>query len=215
MLLRNNLLISREWRNWQTRTFEGRVVTPYGFKSRLSHQKLLTNTVSNFIKILFRVRPMKKLTFIILSILMIVCTLTSCESTFTPCEFYQKGMTVTLDTSFNRALAGDYTCCYQSPRAAVYGLKEEFGEALTEETTLQEYASKVLQANGITASVEEKGTYLRFVYETEQVNVQYTYEVCLYKAGDAFWMIQFACPTDSYENQKADIESWAKSVVFS
>ena len=29
----------REWRNWQTRTFEGRVVTPYGFKSRLSHQR--------------------------------------------------------------------------------------------------------------------------------------------------------------------------------
>ena len=27
----------REWRNWQTRTFEGRVVTPYGFKSRFSH----------------------------------------------------------------------------------------------------------------------------------------------------------------------------------
>ena len=29
---------TREWRNWQTRTFEGRVVTPYGFKSRFSHQ---------------------------------------------------------------------------------------------------------------------------------------------------------------------------------
>ena len=30
----------REWRNRQTRTFEGRVVIPYGFKSRLSHQDL-------------------------------------------------------------------------------------------------------------------------------------------------------------------------------
>ena len=29
---------TRPWRNWQTRTFEGRVVIPYGFKSRLSHQ---------------------------------------------------------------------------------------------------------------------------------------------------------------------------------
>ena len=29
----------REWRNRQTRTCEGRVVIPYGFKSRLSHQK--------------------------------------------------------------------------------------------------------------------------------------------------------------------------------
>ena len=31
------MYVTREWRNWQTRTFEGRVVTPYGFKSRLSH----------------------------------------------------------------------------------------------------------------------------------------------------------------------------------
>ena len=29
----------REWRNRQTRTFEGRVSLMYGFKSRLSHQR--------------------------------------------------------------------------------------------------------------------------------------------------------------------------------
>ena len=34
---RNDELNMREWRNRQTRTFEGRVVIPYGFKSRLSH----------------------------------------------------------------------------------------------------------------------------------------------------------------------------------
>ena len=28
----------REWRNWQTRTFEGSVICSYGFKSRFSHQ---------------------------------------------------------------------------------------------------------------------------------------------------------------------------------
>ena len=32
--------VLREWRNWQTRTFEGRVVLPYGFNSRLPHQKI-------------------------------------------------------------------------------------------------------------------------------------------------------------------------------
>ena len=39
----------REWRNRQTRTFEGRVVIPYGFKSRLSHQ----NRVITFVIALF------------------------------------------------------------------------------------------------------------------------------------------------------------------
>ena len=33
------LNVLREWRNWQTRTFEGRVVLPYGFNSRLPHQQ--------------------------------------------------------------------------------------------------------------------------------------------------------------------------------
>ena len=31
--------VEREWRNRQTRTFEGRVVIPCEFKSRSSHQK--------------------------------------------------------------------------------------------------------------------------------------------------------------------------------
>ena len=35
--------LSREWRNWQTRTFEGRVVLPYGFDPRLPHQQKETN----------------------------------------------------------------------------------------------------------------------------------------------------------------------------
>ena len=33
-----NVTVARGWRNWQTRTFEGRMVTPCGFKSRSSHQ---------------------------------------------------------------------------------------------------------------------------------------------------------------------------------
>ena len=31
--------VLREWRNWQTRTFEGRVIPSYGFDSRLPHQQ--------------------------------------------------------------------------------------------------------------------------------------------------------------------------------
>ena len=33
------IIVLREWRNRQTRTFEGRVFPTYGFKSRLPHQK--------------------------------------------------------------------------------------------------------------------------------------------------------------------------------
>ena len=40
----------REWRNWQTRTFEGRVVTPYGFKSRFSHHSAVPNSTAETYK---------------------------------------------------------------------------------------------------------------------------------------------------------------------
>ena len=39
----------REWRNRQTRTFEGRVVIPYGFKSRLSHQIKKSRSSGSFL----------------------------------------------------------------------------------------------------------------------------------------------------------------------
>ena len=39
--------VLREWRNWQTRTFEGRVVLPYGFNSRLPHQKKTVILIQN------------------------------------------------------------------------------------------------------------------------------------------------------------------------
>ena len=37
-----NTFRTREWRNRQTRTFEGRVFPTYGFKSRLPHQEKTT-----------------------------------------------------------------------------------------------------------------------------------------------------------------------------
>ena len=43
-----NCSSEREWRNRQTRTFEGRVVIPYGFKSRLSHQERIPSPESSF-----------------------------------------------------------------------------------------------------------------------------------------------------------------------
>ena len=43
----------REWRNWQTRTFEGRVVTPYGFKSRFSHHKKALAFASAFLLLFY------------------------------------------------------------------------------------------------------------------------------------------------------------------
>ena len=41
------LFVTREWRNRQTRTFEGRVFPTYGFKSRLPHQTGIIRTLSN------------------------------------------------------------------------------------------------------------------------------------------------------------------------
>ena len=44
----------REWRNRQTRTFEGRVFSTYGFKSRLSHQtKIRSLRITDFFSLYF------------------------------------------------------------------------------------------------------------------------------------------------------------------
>ena len=49
----------REWRNRQTRTFEGRVSSMYGFKSRLPHQIRTQNRIQLFVPILRFLLPFR------------------------------------------------------------------------------------------------------------------------------------------------------------
>ncbi|MBR6768755.1 MAG: hypothetical protein IKM34_04640 [Clostridia bacterium] len=166
---------------------------------------------------------MKKLALVTIALLLLGCVLVSCGEVV-PRSFVQGGMSIMLDSSFirNTNVKG-YSTEFRSPKATVYVLREPFGWnpagesfVLTSDVTLEQYAGYVLEANDMEDTVlTERGRHLFFVYEDVRNDVKYTNHVCLYKTLDAFWMISFVCPSDSYDEQKLEIAEWSSSVEFS
>lgn len=133
--------------------------------------------------------------------------------------FSSNGMNVTLTDAFQKMDMANYTVAYGSEEIAVFALKEAFSLADgSERYTLKQYADLVLQSNGLDASVlETDGDLTCFQYEftNSETNETYRYFTYMYKADDAFWLVQFATLTENAEKYTQQISEWAKSVTFS
>ena len=135
------------------------------------------------------------------------------DKVYEPKQFDKAGMTITLTEEFREFDAENYTVGYTTNKCAVFALEEAFslfedGESLT----LRNYGQMILDNNGMngtTKLVEENGL-LYFEYQVET----YHYMACLYKADDAFWMVQFSCDVDNINAFKPIFAQWAKTVVF-
>ena len=175
--------------------------------------------------LLFRKQKKKKGTRIL-----IVCAIIGAVAGFisglglvsnTPAEvktFSKSGMSITLTDEFTEKYIQGYTAIYESKHVAVFALEEHFTllEGF-EDYTLAEYADLVIQNNGLssTSTKTEKGlTLFEYDFKNPDTGLTYHYFSFVYKADDAFWMIQFSMEaknTDAYENQIFD---WARSVNF-
>ena len=133
-------------------------------------------------------------------------------------DFSAGGMTITLNEGFREIKQENYTATYVSGDAAVMALKEEFTLMPgAEDLTLGEYRDLVIRANGLNSA---ERTVIEgipaFLYEnTNAENGQtYRYTAFVYKAGDAFWLLQFGALKDGSSVDDAQIAQWAKSVRF-
>lgn len=130
--------------------------------------------------------------------------------------FTKDGMSIALTDDFEEMSAENYTVAYNSNKIVVLALKEKFDVFPGfEDYTLEQYAQLVLTANGMDYDLNTQGNLCYFEYDfTTEMHVEYHYVTFHYKAGDAFWMIQFATPKNNYEKAQAQIMSWAESVTF-
>ena len=164
---------------------------------------------------------MKKVLAITLVIVMLF-SLASCmksglegaEKTYT-CD----NMSITLTDGFKETTYPGFTACYDSADVAVFCIKEPFSMAEgVEDLTLDEYADLTLKANATqnpTLHEFDGIPMMKYTYHNEETGVTYAYISAMYKSGDAFWAIQFACAVDIYDENEATFIKWAKSVVFS
>ena len=141
------------------------------------------------------------------------------EKKATPKTFTNEGMSITLSDEFKENDVGGYTAVYDSKKVAVFVLKEDFTfvEGF-ENYTLEQYAKLVITSNNLgdpeVKTVDEVAIF-EYEYKNTENNNTYKYFSYVYKADDAFWLVQFAVRDNAVDKYEAKIEEWAKSVKFS
>lgn len=128
--------------------------------------------------------------------------------------FSKSGMSITLTDDFAEKEHISYTSVYESKNIAVYTLKEEFSLFGGEDYSVKEYAELVIKANMLTSVIETRDGLTYFEYEKEVNGKDFHYYAFVFKADDAYWMIQFACNQDDTSELESDIFKYAGTVKF-
>ena len=133
-------------------------------------------------------------------------------------DFSSNGMTITLTDEFIKTDIENYTVAYDSKNVAVFALKEAFALADGfQDYTLEQYGNLVLKSNNLSASeLQNLDGLTEFEYEFTNPNTKDTYKYFsfVYKADDAFWLVQFATLTENVNEYRTQILEWAKTVSF-
>lgn len=128
--------------------------------------------------------------------------------------FAHDGMSITLTGSFRETDYNGFDVCYDSSKVAVFVIKDSFSvmDGL-EDYTLREYGEAVIEGNDFSSLLESSDglTYFEYTGTSDQA---YNYYAFVFKADDAFWLIQFATPESEAEKYEAKIFEWAKTIKF-
>ena len=133
-------------------------------------------------------------------------------------DFTSHGMNITLTKSFAEDSMMGQTACFSSKDVLVVALREPFTlvDGL-ENATVEEYGELSLDANGMSASqLKSFDGIPGYEYDStdEESGDTFHTRAYLYKADDAFWMVQFITFKDNFAKYEPQIGQWAKSVTF-
>ncbi len=130
--------------------------------------------------------------------------------------FTKGGMSITLTDEFEEEREDGYTAAYYSDYASVLTLKEEFATAPgSENFTIEDYAMLIAESNSLNYEDFAFKNGIATLEFSEQIDeIEFHYFVYLYKASDAFWLIQFTTFEDEVAEHRSTIEKWADSIVF-
>jgi len=130
--------------------------------------------------------------------------------------FTSDGMTITLTDEFAKEYFDGYTVCYTSKKAVVIALREGFYEYGGDASryTLNEYGNLVLETNNLDSELKTSDGLTYFEYSRMSDGVKYAYFAVVYKADDAFWLVQFSTTQKNMDKLKPTFIEWANSVEF-
>lgn len=162
---------------------------------------------------------MKKWLLFCLSLLLVVtvtgCGMFSDPKTADPKDFTLEGLTITLTDAFRNLEVEGATGGYQSKDCALFLIKEPFDSLKNgDELTLEEYVERVKTKNGIDVEIKTEENLTYFERTASADGDEFSYFGVMYRASDAFWLLQFTCETTDYEEYRPYFVNWAKSVTF-
>ena len=144
----------------------------------------------------------------------------------TPKIFSCNELSITLTAAFEDSYYSDddpdyigYDFICETEDILVTGAREPF--SFFEEinvVTLEEYGDFILSINELRdLELKEDGDYIYFEYDRsfEESGRDVHYYVCLYKADEAFWLVQFMTSTKDFAKYSSNIVEWANTVTFS
>ncbi len=124
-------------------------------------------------------------------------------------------MQITLTDEFGETDYFGYKTVYKSQKSVVFVLKESFADyPILRNLTLEEYCQAVIEANKGTAAVETEDGLTYFDYEETVDGDEIYYLAVVYRAENAFWLVQFSCDQKNVEKLRPDFIKWAQSVAF-
>lgn len=155
---------------------------------------------------------MKKRIAAVALALLIAVGICGCSGKVKEQAFEDSGLTITLTDAFSKVQYDPYTVCYASQGSSVFALKEDFEAVGDESLTLEEYANAAIKANSLDCEVTTENGVTYFVFNASLTEGDYTYLAAVYKGTDAYWLVQFACSTEQYEEMKPELLKYAQSV---
>ena len=136
---------------------------------------------------------------------LLLALLVFCACTANPKDFEAAGLTITLNEGQDAVFVSD---------DAVVSVFCESFKTLGVDSSLSEedYAQILKLTNDIEATVMHKGDYIYFQYEASEKDADYKYLAVVYKADDAFYMVQFGTFTELFDAQLETFWGYAESV---
>lgn len=129
--------------------------------------------------------------------------------------FSQSGLTITLTDGYQEKDYVSFTAAFESEHMAVFALKEEFSLFGNERPSLEDYAGLILEMNQLDATVQEADGLTCFTYRTQANGKDYQFFSVVYMGSDAYWLVQFCCDAEKYQDLETEMIQFAKSVTVS
>lgn len=153
----------------------------------------------------------------IMLIAMMLLTITSCGTASK--EVHESGMVIKLPKGFQRSTMENATWYYQGSDAVAMGIrtyKTDLEKEGLESDSVQDYAAAYIKANSVPGDpeIQTSDKYIYFEYNAKVSGIDYSYLTCIYDHDDTYWLVNFACYKQAYQESRSDFFKWADSVEF-